>query len=248
MTPQIDFIWDDECPNVPVARSNLLNACEKVGLKAQWREWRVDDSDLPEHVRGYGSPTILINGVDVAGISPTNAESCRIYIDEDGSITKAPSIKLLANILDASQVRKPATVAHFSIKSTLTMLPSIGIGLLPKVACPACWPAYAGILSSIGLGFLIETAWLLPLTAVFLAIALGTLVFRAQRRNGYKPFLVGLLASVILMVGKFAFDSESAMYVGVGLLVVASVWNTWPTKYVSSAPCPGCVIEAQTIQ
>ncbi len=244
MTSQIDFIWGKECPNVQTARNNLLKASKQAGQKAQWQEWRISDSGLPEHLHGYGSPTILVNGVDVAGSSPTSSESCRIYIAKDGSITKAPSIELIANALSASHVRKP-TVSRFRKKSMLAMLPSIGIGLLPKVACPACWPAYAGILSSIGLGVLAETTWLLPLTAIFLVIALGTLVFRAQRRHGYRPFFFGFLASALLLIGKFGFDSEPAMYTGVGLLAIASVWNTWPKKLESSAPCSGCATEVQ---
>jgi hypothetical protein len=32
-------------------------------------------------------------------------------------------------------------------------LPGVGASLFPKLACPLCWPAYAGLLSSVGLGF-----------------------------------------------------------------------------------------------
>jgi len=37
------------------------------------------------------------------------------------------------------------------IKRILTSLPGIGAALLPNATCPACWPVYAGILSSLGL-------------------------------------------------------------------------------------------------
>jgi len=53
-------------------------------------------------------------------------------------------------------------------KQGMLALPSIGVSILPKLACPACWPAYAGLLTSIGLGFLISVVYLLPLTAAFL--------------------------------------------------------------------------------
>lgn len=32
-------------------------------------------------------------------------------------------------------------------KQTLAALPGIGVSLLPKLMCPACWPAYAGLWS-----------------------------------------------------------------------------------------------------
>jgi hypothetical protein len=31
-----------------------------------------------------------------------------------------------------------------TLKQGLLALPGIGASLLPKVACPLCWPAYAG--------------------------------------------------------------------------------------------------------
>src|SRR5262249_18755610 len=65
--------------------------------------------------------------------------------------------------------------------------PGIGFALLPKLACPMCWPLYAGILSSLGLGFLIGTTYLVPLTIGFLAAALVVLGFRAKQRRGFGP-------------------------------------------------------------
>lgn len=113
-------------------------------------------------------------------------------------------------------------------KQSLAAVPSIGISLLPKLACPFCWPAYAGLLSSIGLGFLISTRYLLPLTAAFLVLALGALVFRAKQRHGYGPFVLGLVAAVGVMAGKFELESNPGLYSAVGILVIASLWNAWP--------------------
>ena len=58
-------------------------------------------------------------------------------------------------------------------KRSVAMLPGIGVSLLPKLICPMCWPAYAGIVSALGLGFLISTKYLLPLTFIFLALTTG---------------------------------------------------------------------------
>ena len=125
------------------------------------------------------------------------------------------------------------------------MLPGVGAAFLPKVACPACWPAYAGFLSSVGLGFLIDTTYLLPLTAAFLALAVGALAYRAKRRRGYLPFLVGVAAAAIVLVGKFTFESDPAMYAGLAILIGASVWNTWPRqRHVPT--CPACAGEQPT--
>jgi hypothetical protein len=86
---------------------------------------------------------------------------------------------------------------------------------------------------------LLDVRWLFPLTAVFLLIAVVALGFRARRRRGFGPFVVGLSASAIVLVGKFRFESDPAMYAGLGLLVAASIWNTWPRR--ATPACPACI-------
>ncbi len=114
-------------------------------------------------------------------------------------------------------------------KQNLLAAPGIGLSLLPKIACPACWPAYAGLLSSLGLGFLIPNmTYLLPLTVAFLLIAVGLLGFRARRRRRYVPFVLGIIAASLILLGKFSLASNPVLYTGLGLLILASVWNSWP--------------------
>ena len=111
-------------------------------------------------------------------------------------------------------------------------VPGVGASLLPKLVCPLCWPAYAGIVSSLGLGFLIGSAYLLPITAAFLAVSTGALGFRARCRRGYGPLWVGSLATILVLVGKFQLESVVTTYAGVTLLVVASIWNIWPRRMI----------------
>jgi mercuric ion transport protein len=126
-------------------------------------------------------------------------------------------------------------------KRILAVSPGVGVSLLPKLMCPMCWPAYAGIVSALGLGFLISTKYLLPLTVAFLAITATALGFRASRRRGYGPFWLGLVAAAVILTGKFYFDARAATYTGVALLVAASVWNSWPRR---AAVVPSCCVPA----
>ncbi len=119
----------------------------------------------------------------------------------------------------------------------LLAAPGIGVALLPKLACPLCWPLYAGIVSSLGLGFLISTAYLLPLTAAFLIFTLAVLAFRVKHRRGYGPFLLGVAGSAAVLIGKFQLQVDIMMYSGIGILVAASVWNAWPRRVVESCSC-----------
>ena len=115
-------------------------------------------------------------------------------------------------------------------KQGLLAMPGIGVALLPKLFCPLCWPLYAGVVSSVGLGFLVGTTYLIPITSVFLILTLAVLAFRARQRRGFGPFLIGLVASAAVLIGKFYLESNALVYGGVGLLVVASLWNAFPRR------------------
>ncbi len=124
------------------------------------------------------------------------------------------------------------------------------LAFLTRLLCPACWPAYAGLLSSMGLGFLLKTTWLLPLTMITLVFVMASLAFRARARRGYGPFMLGLPGASALLIGQFVFISGTAMSGwgidgGAILLVAASVWNGWPRKRKSmeTDECPSCSSE-----
>ena len=128
-----------------------------------------------------------------------------------------------------------------TLKQGLVALPGVGVSLLPKLMCPACWPAYAAVLTSVGLGFLISTTYLLPLTVLFLALAAGSIGFRASRGRGLWPFGMAVAAGAVILGGKFYLESNPITYAGIGFLIGASVWNSWPRPATVVAFCPSCV-------
>lgn len=123
-------------------------------------------------------------------------------------------------------------------KRSAAFLPGVGVALLPKLTCPMCWPAYAGLLTTLGLGFLLSERYLLWVTAVFLFVSVVALAFRYHERRGIAPAVLGLAGAAIVLVGKFQFESMAAMYAGLSVLVSASVWNSWPKRSMQS--CPQC--------
>lgn len=234
----VELIYDTDCPNIEAAREQLRQAFQAVGQAASWQEWDRGDPASPAHARRFGSPTVLVDGQDVAGASPSDdADCCRVYQSAQGGFEGVPPLEAIALALRNGAADGGAARGW---QSWLIVLPAIGVAMLPKLACPACWPAYAGLLSSVGLGFLIETAYLLPLTVAFLVVAVGAQGIRARSRHGYGPFFAGLSAAAIVVAGKFLFYSDTAMYGGIVLLIGASVWNTWPKRRMSPS-CPECV-------
>lgn len=246
----VELIFDADCPNVGRARRALLEGFRLAGLQPSWTEWDRKSPESPAYVRGYSSPTILVEGRDVAGIAPGNGESsCRLYRNGSGPFQGAPSVEQVAEVLRADSGQPPiARRSSSGWRSSLATVPGIAFAFLPKLACPACWPAYAGLLGAVGLGFLLDTPYLFPLTAAFLVLAVGALAFRARTRRGFGPFGVGLAAAVVVLVGKFVFESNAAMYGGIGLLVATSLWNAWPKRKSEVGSCPKCVQQEPTME
>lgn len=112
-----------------------------------------------------------------------------------------------------------------------------GVAALPVLTCPACWPLYAGLLSALGLGFVDYTPYLLPVTAVLLALSLVPLAWKARQRWGYRPLTAGVFSAALILSGKFWIDNSALFYAGVGVLLAVSVWNIWP---VTAKNCPAC--------
>lgn len=242
----VELIYDTDCPNVEEARRQLLRAFAEAGLGPQWQEWDRSAPESPSYARGYGSPTILVDGQDVADVpSSAEADCCRVYADKSGRLRGIPSAEAITSAFLRAKGMGSATGAAAMPRSSwrrdLAVLPGVGAALLPNLACPACWPAYAGLLSALGLGFIDYTPYLLPLTVLFMGLAVVSLGYRAKICRGYTPFFLGILASAIVIIGKFVLFSDLAVYGGIALLIGTSLWNSWPQQVTEGGPCPACV-------
>lgn len=230
---RIELICDDECPNVGDTRINLMRALAAAGWPPQWTEWNRSDPNAPDEIRRFGSPTILVDGVEIADADDLNSgRCCRIYRYADQRLGGVPPIDLIAS---AVRRRTRRGVARWMQK--LVPLPSIGIALLPKLACPACWPAYAGLLSSVGLGFLVPSSKLFMLTLASLALALGAIAFQGFVRRRSGALVLGTIAATSTVLGKFVFSSDVVLYASVVALIGASAWSAWPIR--TKAPASG---------
>lgn len=236
----VELIYDGDCPNVGQARAQLLRAFGAAGLPARWREWRRDRPHAPRRIREFGSPTILVDGRDVVPLT-SDAACCRVYARPGGGTDVVPPVELIASAIRGSAGTGPRW------KSAGLWGPAVGIAFLPKLICPACWPAYAALAGTVGMPFLWEARFLLPVTAVALALVIGLLAWRARDRRGFGPALLAVAASAVVMAGKFAFSSNPAAYAGGAVLLAACVWNIWPRRTaVAALHCPACEPDAHT--
>jgi mercuric ion transport protein len=129
-------------------------------------------------------------------------------------------------------------------KLGLLAVPGAIVSALPILACALCWPAYAALISSLGLGFLGSSTYLMPLSGALLAVALIALGLQI-RSKGYGPFGLGLVSVATILPGKFLVGSNLMTYAGVAVLLVASVWSVAPRRSAASASCSTCTASAE---
>lgn len=232
----MEVLYFDGCPNHLETVERVRSVVSEFGTNTGVVEIEVKTAEDAERLRFLGSPSVRVDGLDIepdARASRAYALACRTYGAREG----VPSRELIAAALEAECDGASSTGR---VRSAATSLPALGALLLPVGTCPACWPAYAGFLSSLGLGFLLYEEYLLPIAATLLVVAVGTLLYRAGDRRGYGPFLLGVAASMIALGGKFALESDLLLYGGFGLLTLAAVWNSWPKARERPPACNSC--------
>lgn len=243
---RIDLVYDADCPNAGQTRINLGKAMEMAGLPARWREWIRTDPATPQDLRRFGSPTILVDGRDIFGGRPLDgAGACRIYPGEKLERHGAPGVPMILAALHGNPQGSLPPHARIGLLSNLAVVPGTLAAFLPTLGCPACWPAYAGLLSSMGIGFPWQGTYLLPITVLLLAIALAALGYGAGRRRGYGPLVLGSAGSVTMLLAKFLFSLPWVANVAAGSILAASLWNAWPKKKARRS-CRACEAGARS--
>jgi len=106
----IELVYDPGCPNVDLARDILSEVCRNADVPAVWTEWNSEDPECPPHAINLGSPTVLVNGEDVApGPHPWTAREpdagprCRVYRDGDSIVRAPPKGRVQAAVDKAMQ-------------------------------------------------------------------------------------------------------------------------------------------------
>ena len=108
--PRIELLWWEGCPSTEAALRQLREILDDLGLgdaDLLTREIRTEAQAADTAFRG--SPTILIDGVDVdAGAEPEepNPLPCRVYHRRDGRIYPTPDPDDVREALRAAAARR----------------------------------------------------------------------------------------------------------------------------------------------
>lgn len=93
---KVEVQYFNGCPNADMMINRAREAIRIFAENVDYREVIVDTQAKAQQYKFRGSPTVLINGIDLEGLSePTDGNlSCRFY--KNG----VPSIKTIINILE----------------------------------------------------------------------------------------------------------------------------------------------------
>lgn len=109
--PEIELLWWEGCPSTEPALAQLREALEDLGIENAEVRKREIRTDADAQAAGFvGSPTILVDGIDVAGASPSEpaALNCRVYRLRDGRISPTPDPDDLREVLAKAAARAAA--------------------------------------------------------------------------------------------------------------------------------------------
>jgi mercuric ion transport protein len=111
MTDTVELIYDRTCPHADVARDRLRAALAHAGLPAVWQEWERSARGTPAYAQEWASPTILVNGRDVAAPDAEPAAldgsaGCRVYPDTAGRLEAAPAVDVIVAALSGRRRRQ----------------------------------------------------------------------------------------------------------------------------------------------
>jgi len=100
---KIEIRYFDGCPNWQVTDALVTRVVEELGLDAEIHRTLIDTQEAAERVGFFGSPSVVINGVDpFADPGAQVGLSCRVYRTETG-LAGSPSQKQLREALEAAR-------------------------------------------------------------------------------------------------------------------------------------------------
>lgn len=105
---QIQFLWWEDCPSHPAAWQRLHQALTELDVEAAIERIEVETDEEAQHWQFPGSPTILVNGMDIdpAADDLPSRLTCRLYRTEDGRPSPLPSMAMIKRAIIKTQNKR----------------------------------------------------------------------------------------------------------------------------------------------
>ena len=106
----VSFLFYEDCPSHELALERLREVLAEEGIDTDVEVVEVESEEQARQLRFVGSPTILINGLDIDPPPPNShyALTCRAYRLEDGRISPLPSPETMRRAIAATDKAEPS--------------------------------------------------------------------------------------------------------------------------------------------
>jgi len=142
------------------------------------------------------------------------------------------------SFVEPTKSRRGLALWRKNRRTALLTISSALFAVAPK--CPICFLAYFGIFGVATASASVYRAWLPPITALWLALTIAMLAFQRRGKRRYGPAIMGVVAALLLLVGKFVLDSQAMTFAGIIALLGAAAWRARIQPPISTDGCSRC--------
>lgn len=104
------ILYDEGCPNLGLARAAVSEAIRVAAAPVVVQE--LERGAAPIDLRGFASPTVLVDGHDVVVGTACGGTACRLYVGADGRSSGAPPVEQIVAALRRAELDQPSTTAR----------------------------------------------------------------------------------------------------------------------------------------
>lgn len=106
MRMRIEFLYWEECASHDEALARLRDVLAEAGVHDPVQVIRIDTEEQAQRLGFPGSPTIRINGTDIAPpLEQPFGLTCRVYLTDDGRVTPLPTRETIRRAVSAAASR-----------------------------------------------------------------------------------------------------------------------------------------------
>lgn len=142
------------------------------------------------------------------------------------------------SFVEPTKARRGGAFWRKDRRTVLLTISSALFAFAPK--CPICFLAYFGVFGVATASASVYRAWLPPITAVWLALIIAMLAFQRRGKRRYGPAIMGFIAALLLLVGKFVVDSQAMTLAGIIAFLGAAAWRSRNQPPISTEGCSRC--------
>ena len=100
---RIQLLTFPGCSNATASRELVQRVLDSENVHGEIEEVNTAAPETAAELRGWGSPTILVDGIDIEGQSCLGSMSCRLYRGPSGAVQGIPTESALRAAIERAR-------------------------------------------------------------------------------------------------------------------------------------------------